>query len=177
MSNVKDALLNYLIGKYIADGDGDFAAGSALPSNKSIFDAAREFGSGYLATKYYADLTGYDSEAIFEVTGDVMVQVIGVVSGAITCGSATTVLNVGTTEAPTAILPAAIMNGTLFANTDVWVDATPAVDCEIMPSNNWFIVSHSHIILFRDVDDIAGGAITFYCFWRPLSSDGNVVAS
>ena len=177
MSNIKDALLHYLISKYLADGDGDFVAGTVLPSNKSLFDMSAEFGSGYLVTKTYANLTGYDSVDAFTVTGDVMVQIVGVVGGAITCTGGATVLNVGTTEAPTAILPAATIDNAQFANTDIWIDATPTVDCEKMANNDWFIVSHANIILFRDVDDITGGALTLYCFWRPLSSDGNVVAA
>lgn len=158
---------------------GGTALGTELPDSKSLYDMTRQFGNGYLVSKAYANLTGYDTAAAFTVTGDVMVRVVGVVGAtAITSTSGTTTLAVGTTELTTGILPAATINGTQFDATDVWVDSSPANDVEIMASAAWNIVGGgADIILTRSVDDITAGSLTLYCFWTPLSADGNVVAA
>ena len=170
--------LAYRLSQYIADGDGDFATGTALPSNKSLYDMVRAYGNGSLVSKAYADLAGYDTAAAFTVTGDVMVRVIGIVGAtAITSTSGTTTLSVGTTEAAAAIIAASDIDNAQFAATDVWVDSTPANDCEKLADGSWHIIGGgADIILTRNVDDLTAGTLTLYCWWTPLSSDGNVVA-
>jgi hypothetical protein len=132
-----------------------------------------------LVRKAYADLTGYDTAAAFTVTGDVKVQVFGVVGAtAIASTSGTTTLSVGTTESAVGIIAASTVNGTQFAATDVWVDATPANDVEALAAQDWHIIGGgADIILTRSVDDLTQGTLTLYCLWEPLSADGNVVAA
>ena len=168
-----------LLSKYVADGDGDFATGAALPANKSLYDMTRAYGNGYLVSKAYADLDGYDTADAFTVTGDVMVRVIGVVGATgITSTSGTTTLSLGTTEAAAAIIAASNIDNTQFAATDVWVDSTPANDCEKLADGSWHIIGGgANIVLTRNVDDITAGTLTLYCWWTPLSSEGNVVAA
>lgn len=136
------------------------------------------FQDTQLAQKVYSDLTGYDTAAAFTVTGNVAVRVFGIVGDtAITCTSGTTTLSVGTTEAPAAIIAASTIDGAQFAATDVWVDATPTDDVEVL-SEGWFIIGGgADIILTRSVDDITAGNITMYCEWKKLSSDGNVISA
>ncbi|MDO8596417.1 MAG: hypothetical protein Q7R45_07320 [Sulfuricaulis sp.] len=159
------------------------AAAAAAPANDvSLYGALRyvsEQQSERLVSKAYADLVGYDTAAAFTVTGDVLVRVVGVVGAvAITTTSTTTVLSLGTTEAPEAIIANSTMNNTQFAATDVWIDSTPANDAEAMASAAWHVIGGgADIILTRGVDDILGGALTLYCFWKPLSADGAVVAA
>lgn len=135
-------------------------------------------GNPRLVSKTYSNLTGYDTAAAFTVTGDVQVMVFGVVgSNAITSTSGTTTLALGTTELSTGIIAASTVNNTQFAATDVWTDSTPANDVEANPAT-WFIIGGSaNIILTRSVDDITAGNLTLYCWWVPLSADGNVVAA
>lgn len=132
-----------------------------------------------IARKAYADLTGFDSAAAFTVTGDVKVQVFGVVGAvAITSTSGTTTLSVGTTEATAGIIAASTVNNTQFAATDVWVDATPANDVEALAAQDWHIIGGgADILLTRSVDDLTAGSLTLYCIWEPMSADGNVVAA
>lgn len=132
-----------------------------------------------LTRKAYADLTGYDTAAAFTVTGDVMVQVLGVVGAtAIASTSGTTVLSLGTTEDADGIIANSTVNGTQFAATDVWVDSTPANDVEAVADQGWHLIGGgADIILTRDVDDLTQGTLTLYCLWVPLSADGNVVAA
>ncbi len=158
---------------------GGTSLGTQLPASKSLYDMVRSYGEGYLVSKAYADLTGYDDAAAFTVTGDVMVKVFGVVGAtAITSTSGTTTLSVGTTELATGILAASTVNNTQFAATDVWVDSTPANDVEIMASDAYLIVAGgADINLVRSLDDLTAGTLTLYCFWKPLSTDGAVVAA
>lgn len=165
------------LGRFVASGGT--ALGTQLPDSKSLYDMVRQYGEGYFVSKAYADLTGYDTAAAFTVTGDVMVKVVGVVgSTAITSTSGTTTLAVGTTELTTGILAASTVDNTQFAATDVWVDSSPANDVEIMASAAWHIIGGgADIVLTRNVDDLTAGSLTLYCWWKPLSSDGAVVAA
>jgi len=130
-------------------------------------------------TKAYAALSGYDTADAFTVTGDVLVRVFGIVGATgITSTSGTTTLSIGTTEATAGIIAASTVNNTQFAATDVWVDSTPANDVELMASAAWHVIGGgANIRLTRNVDDLTAGTLTLYCFWSPLSSDGNVVAA
>lgn len=132
-----------------------------------------------LTSKAYADLTGFDTAAAFTVTGDVLVQCFGVVGAtAINSTSGTTTLALGTTEASGGIIAASTVNGTQFAATDVWTDASPANDVEALAAQNLHIIGGgADIILTRSVDDLTQGTLTLYCLWMPLSADGNVVAA
>ena len=222
---------------YIADGDGDFATGTALPTNKSLYDTVKylgflttgvaadadltamavdqsllshimtkgantsdfqastdsleaiadavavvdasvDAGVPQLVTKAIADMTGFDTAAVFTVTGDVMVQVFGVVGAtAITSTSGTTTLSVGTTQAAQGIIADSTVDNTQFDATDVWVDATPANDVAALAAQNWHIVGGgADIVLSRSVDDLTAGALTLYCRWIPISSGATVVA-
>jgi len=44
-------------------------------------------------------------------------------------------------------------------------------------SNGIIIASGQDIIETIGAADITAGALTYYCFWRPLSDDGLVVAA
>ena len=129
-------------------------------------------------SKSYSDLTGYDTAAAFTVTGDVTIQLIGVVGDtAITSTSGTTTLSVGTTEDPTSIIGATTIDNAQLAATDVWVDTIPGTDSKVLTNYTVAIGGGADIILTRSVDDITAGNLTLYCFWKPLSSGANVVAA
>ena len=138
---------------------------------------------GRLATYTAADMssdfdTGDSPVTIFTVTGDVLVQVFGVVQGtALTSASSTGTLAIGTAEDVDAIIDESTVNGTQFAATDVWIDATPALDVEAM-NLDWFAVGGgANIIVTIATNNITAGALEIYCLFRPLSSNGNVVAA
>jgi hypothetical protein len=132
-----------------------------------------------LVSKAYAALAGFDSAAAFTVTGDVKVQVFGIVGAtAITTTSGTSTLSIGTTESVAGIIAASTMDNTQFAATDVWVDSSPANDAEALAAAPWHIIGGgADILMTRSVDDILGGTLTLYCYWQPLSAGGLVVAA
>ena len=138
---------------------------------------------GRLATYTAADMSSdfdvADSPVtIFTVTGDVLVQVFGIVQAvALTSASSTGTLAIGTPEVVAGIIAASTVNGTQFAATDVWVDATPDVDLEPI-TDSWFGVGGgANIIVTIATNNITAGAMEIYCLWRPLSSNANVVAA
>jgi len=118
------------------------------------------------------DGTG-DPFSIFTVTGDVMCFVVGVCKTTLV-GAAT--LEVGVTDATASIL-AQIANATTLVENEVWAaDATPSL-AEAVTARYHFIGGGLDIIGNIGAADITSGVIDFYCFYRPLSSDGRVVAA
>ena len=162
-----------------ADGVATFPAAAEAANAVSIAEVLRYVQEKQLPRmelKAYADLTGYDDAVAFTVTGDVMVRVVGVVGATgITTTSGTTTLTVGTTEDVDALLPSTVMDNGDFAATDVWIDNNPEDDAQEMGTEDWVIIGGgADISLFRNVDDITAGTLTLYCWWVPLSADGDV---
>jgi hypothetical protein len=109
---------------------------------------------------------------LFTVTGDVLVYLVGVCQTTLV-GAAT--LEVGVTDATPALL-AQITNATTLAINEGWVDATPTLAEAFTPAHH-IIGGGLDIIQTVGTTDITDGKITYHCFWRPLSSDGLVVAA
>lgn len=110
--------------------------------------------------------------ALFTVTGDVMVLVLGVCKDTLV-GAAT--LEVGVTGATASILPQ-IADATTLAVNEGWVDATPSLAEAFTPQVH-IIGGGLDINQKVAAADITAGEIVYYCFWRPLSSGGLVVAT
>ena len=73
----------------------------------------------------------------------------------------------------TASLIAQIANAEDLDDGDIWIDATPAVGAEALPSPR-ILNDGADIILTIGSTAVTGGVVDFYCLWRPLSEDGNV---
>ena len=116
-----------------ATGIATFPAAAVAADGVSMAEVLRYISENQgerLVSKAYADLTSYTTLAAFTVTGDVEAKVVGVVGATgITSTSGTTTLAIGTTELATGIIAASTVNNTQFAATDVWIDTTPANDC------------------------------------------------
>lgn len=116
------------------------------------------------------DGTG-DPFTIFEVTGDVLVLVVGVCKTTLV-GAAT--LEVGTAGA-TASLLAQIADATGLVANEFWgTDASPSL-AEALPARVHGIGGGLDIIGTVGTNNITAGVIDFYCYWLPVSDDGNVV--
>lgn len=134
----------------------------------------------YVTTAAGTDFTtGNSPVTLFTVTGDVRVQVFGVVQGtAFTSTSSDGTLEIGTADDINGIIDQTTANGSQLAATDVWVDTTPTVDVELMASAAYFIIGGgADIILTIDTNSMTAGTMHIYCLWFPLSSDGQVVAA
>ena len=114
---------------------------------------------------------------IFTVTGDVMAKVIGVCETTVTEGAATSNMSLGTEDDPAVLIPST-PSATLEAE-EIWHDATPAEKAEKVDiyGETAFITNGQDIRLTIADEDISAGKINFYCFWKPLSPNGNVAAA
>ena len=106
---------------------------------------------------------------IFSVDGDVMVIVIGICKTDLV-GAGT--LEVGVAGATASIL-AQIADATTFDANEVYVDATPSLAEGFTPTPK-IVAGGLDISGKVATADITAGVVDFYCFWRPLSSDGKV---
>lgn len=118
------------------------------------------------------DGTG-DPFTVFNVTGDVLVEVIGVVKTTLV-GSAT--LELGVTNATASVL-AQVADATTLAENEVWgADNSASLSEGFAPSYHG-IGGGLNIIGTVGSANITAGVIDFYCFWIPLSDDGLVEAA
>ncbi len=131
-------------------------------------------GDGFLIEKEIEFTAGETEDDIFSVTGLVALRVIGVITENI----AATVDNasVGTSNSATAIIANTTgdnLNGEVGA---IWVDNAPQTNGEIKEdafSANMYVV-HDEDIVATSTANHDAGKVKFYCFWKPISSDGKV---
>ena len=121
-------------------------------------------------------MAGYDSAAIFSVSGSVMVRVIGMVgASAVTCTSATTTLSVGIQDDTDILLPATtIDNATKFGIGNVWTSDIAQTRAGLVVATPWVAINNASIYLTRSVDDITAGEMEFVCEWKRITSNGSV---
>lgn len=113
------------------------------------------------------------TSTLFTVTGSVLVRVIGCCTEDI-AGAATLELGIA---GNTAALLAQIADATTLDAGESYLDATPST-CESFALTTPFVLANGQdIIETIGAADITDGTVVFYCFWRPLSSDGSVVAA
>jgi len=113
---------------------------------------------------------------IYTVTGTVIVQVFGVGKVDLVGVGATVQLGVAGSTA-TLI---ALTDGPDITDGDIWVDATPDTQIEQLDFDGarTFIVSGGqNIIMTIATADLTAGEIDFYCYFKPISADGDVEAA
>lgn len=116
---------------------------------------------------------------IFTVTGDVLLQVFGICDvQPASLGTPTIELGVsGDTNA----YIAQIVDATDLIADEVWLDATPTLTQEILDPaaipRTWIVANGQDTIMTLGGADLTAGDIDFYALWRPLSTDGLVVAA
>jgi len=113
---------------------------------------------------------------LFTVTGDVLISVFAVVNTTLTSGGAATI-SIGTANNVAAIID--VTAAPNLADGDVWVDSTDTrVEVGPLPSTSLVLINDGADITYDVLaDTIDTGQIDFYCLWRPLSEDGNVIAA
>lgn len=118
------------------------------------------------------DGTG-DPFDIFTVTGTVMVKLIAVCTTTLTI-DATATLSVGTTITKAGLI--ALEAGDAIDVNEIWHDTTCDASVEAATVAPEFIVNQD-IIGTTETANIKTGVIKFICLWKPISSDGNLVAA
>lgn len=110
------------------------------------------------------------SVALFTVTGTVVVMIIGACTESLASGGG------GTIEVGVSGFTNGSLGNRTATNIDaghVWVND----DLNFMGNIANHRATQRNIIATIGTGDITDGTITFYCFWYPLSADGNVVAA
>ena len=111
---------------------------------------------------------------LFTVTGDVIIKLFAVCKTNLAGASAT--LEVGV-SGNTAKFIAQSTATDIDAN-EVWHDATPDSSIELETvASEWVVTNGQDIIQTVGTANITSGQVDYYCFWRPLSEDANVVAA
>lgn len=120
---------------------------------------------------FVENLTGdQGNHTLFTVTGDVLVTIFGVCTTNMAGSGAD--FEVGVTG-NTAGLIAQIADVEDLDAGDIYQDASPEVGTVALPSAR-IIMNGLDVLLKITSADVTGGVVTFYCLWRPLSSDGDV---
>jgi len=151
------------------DGQGKVLY-SPLPfmtSKNMVFDGATVDDPGD-----YTGGTG-NPATLFTVTGDVLVYIMALCKTSL-AGAAE--LEVGLTGNTAILLPQIANVAASLDENMSWLDATPAIG-----KGQWMIFhpisGGLDIVQTVGAANITAGEIDYYCFWRPLSSDGLVTAS
>lgn len=113
-----------------------------------------------------------DPFTIFTVTGDVVAQVFGVCKLDLV-GSGT--IAIGTLGDTTGFITTT--TGTALDAGLGWVDNSPGAIKTLPYHEGRLIGNGADIIGTIGTADITAGIVDLYCLWKPLSSDGNVVAA
>jgi hypothetical protein len=119
------------------------------------------------------DGTG-DPFDIFTVTGTVKVKVYAICTTNLAGASST--LEVGTATTTAGII--AQTTGTDIDAGEIWHDASPDAQVEAASVVAEKIVANgADIVGTVGTANITAGVIKFICLWKPVSTDGNVVAA
>lgn len=111
------------------------------------------------------------THTLFTAVGNCLVQVFGICDTNLT-GSGT--IEVGVAGNTAALI--AQTTGTDLDDGEIWVDNSPAVGVEALPST--FILNDgADIVLTIGTDTITAGVVDFYCLYRPLSSSANITVT
>ena len=114
--------------------------------------------------------------ALFTVTGSVIVEEIAAqcTTDLVSAGAGNVSLGV---TGNTAIFIAATV-ATALDNPDPWVDASPTeVGAVALPTAMKQILVTASLILTVDTGDVTAGVLQFEVTWRPVSSNGALVAA
>ena len=111
---------------------------------------------------------------VFTVTGDVIVSVIPICKTNLTSAGACNA-EFGTTASVAALIAATDV--TTIDAGEIWHDNASDSPIEALSVAKDYIISAGTDLTLTLSGQIDAGAITFYCYWKPLSTDGNVVAA
>ena len=155
------------LARFVASGGT--ALGIQLPDSKSLYDMVRQYGEGYVATKQSA-ISAAGTVTLFTVTGEVEVIIAGYIDVAMT--GTLGLLEVGIAGATAGLIAQAAQAALLIDL--LWVSATPAT---LVAKPTAKIIANGADIIQTAGGTVTASTVTYYCYWRPLSADGNVVAA
>jgi hypothetical protein len=120
----------------------------------------------------FSDTTG--AQALFTVTGDVILRVFGICKVNLASDGGCNI-EVGVAGATSQFITTT--DATAVDANEIWHDATPDASIEADTVSATYIVSNGQDIILTPSAQIDSGRIDFYCQWRPLSTDASVVSA
>lgn len=122
---------------------------------------------------YVAGTTGaIASSSLYTVTGDILLNIFAVCGTSLTSGGAATI-EVGISGNTAGLI--ALSTATDIDAGEVWIDTAPAT-IEALPASQ-ILTNGTDILQEIKTATVTAGVLTYYAIWRPLSSDGNLVAA
>lgn len=113
---------------------------------------------------------------LFNVTGDIMCMMSATVDVAVTSTGNNGTVEVGVAGNTASLLVQDVADSTAFAIGDSWTLITAADANAAQLADEPVIIGNGvDIILTIATNAMTAGDIDFYCIWRSLSNDGNVV--
>jgi hypothetical protein len=138
---------------------------------------ALQFGgapAAALVTKALTFSNDTGTVSLFTVTGDVIVRVVPICkTNLASAGGCNIELGV---SADVDAMIASTDALDVDAN-EIWVDASPTSSIEPESTSRDYMISNGDDVILTLSAQVDSGAITFYCYWTPQSSDGMVVAA
>ena len=120
----------------------------------------------------FANTTG--AQTLFTVTGDVILRVFGVCKVAVESAGACNIV-VGVSGTTNKFI--ASTDATALEANEIWHDTTPDATIEADTVSATYIVSNGQDVILTPSAQLDSGRIDFYCQFRPLSTDADVVAA
>jgi hypothetical protein len=114
------------------------------------------------------------AQNLFTVTGDVIIKIIAVCTTNVASAAAGAVA-VGTAITTSGVI--AETTGTDLDAREIWHDSSPDSELEAFSTMREYIVTDGNDITLTPTAQIDSGVVVFYCYWIPLSSDGEVTAA
>ena len=111
---------------------------------------------------------------LFTVTGDVIVKIIPVITTDVVPNT-TANIKMGVVGNTDAMIVDSV--STVLDARGIWVDQTPDYEIETLERIRSYIITDGNDVVLTLSAQVNSGAITFYCFWTPLSLGGLVIAA
>lgn len=111
---------------------------------------------------------------LFTIKGDVIIKILPVIITDVVPNT-TANIRMGVTGNTDALIVDTV--STELDARSIWVDQSPDDEIEPIDVIKSYIITNSRDVLLTLSAQVNSGAITFYCLWLPLSSDGKVVAA
>jgi len=146
---------------------------SDTTAGNSLVSLVKIAGEGYQTTLKLIDCTDATPITVFTVTGDVLMKIYAVVKTPLTTAGAITV-ELGVAGATTYFI-AQVADATDLILNEIWHDATPDATRELSSVATERITTGGQDVILTTTGVLTAGGICFYCIWKPLSADGNVV--
>ena len=132
-------------------------------------------GTGWVASNSsQKDLTFSNDTGtltLFNVTGDVIVKLIPVITTDLVPNTSANA-SLGVVGATQSMIVNSDVTG--LDARGIWVDQTPDNEIEPFDRIRSYIVTDGNDVVLTLSAQVNSGAISFYCFWDALSSDGFV---